>query len=39
MEIVYGLVGLIAGGGVVAVVQQTALKSKREKLIKDAEAE
>jgi len=40
MEIVIGLLGGLIGGGVVMViVQQTLLKSKREKLIKDAELE
>jgi ribonuclease Y len=40
MEIVIGLlVGLIGGGVVMAIVQQSLLKSKREKLIKDAELE
>jgi ribonuclease Y len=40
MEIVLGLLGGLIGGGVVmAIVQQTLLKSKREKLIKDAELE
>jgi ribonuclease Y len=40
MEIVIGLlIGLIGGGVVMVIVQQTLLKSKREKLIKDAELE
>jgi ribonuclease Y len=40
MQIVVGLlVGLIGGGVVMAIIQQTVLKSKREKLIKDAELE
>ena len=40
MEIVIGLlIGLVGGGGVFAIIQQTALKTKREKLIKDAELE
>jgi len=40
MEIVIGLlIGLAGGAGVFAVLQQTALKSKREKIIKDAELE
>lgn len=40
MQIVVGLLmGLIGGGVVMAIVQQTLLKSKREKLIKDAELE
>ncbi|MBM3451885.1 MAG: ribonuclease Y [Bacteroidetes bacterium] len=40
MEILIGLLGGLIGGGVVmAIVQQTLLKSKREKLIKDAELE
>jgi ribonuclease Y len=40
MEIVLGLLGGLIGGGVVmAIVQQSLLKSKREKLIKDAELE
>ncbi len=40
MEIVIGLlIGLVGGGGVVAIVQQTMLKAKREKMIKDAESE
>jgi ribonuclease Y len=40
MEIVIGLlIGLVSGGGVVAIVQQTMLKAKREKMIKDAESE
>ncbi|MFM7667949.1 MAG: ribonuclease Y [Bacteroidota bacterium] len=40
MEIELGLLGgLIVGGVVMAIVQQTLLKSKREKLIKDAELE
>jgi ribonuclease Y len=40
MQIVVGLLmGLIGGGVVMAIIQQTVLKSKREKLIKDAELE
>lgn len=40
MEILIGLLGGLIGGGVVMViVQQSLLKSKREKLIKDAELE
>lgn len=40
MEIVIGLlIGLIGGSVVMTIVQQTLLKSKREKLIKDAELE
>jgi ribonuclease Y len=40
MEIVIGLlIGLAGGLGIYAVLQQTALKSKREKIIKDAEIE
>jgi ribonuclease Y len=40
MQIVVGLlIGLIGGGVVMAIIQQTVLKSKREKLIKDAELE
>lgn len=40
MEIVIGLfIGLAGGVGIYAVLQQTALKSKREKIIKDAEIE
>ena len=40
MEIVIGLlIGLIGGGVVMVIVQQTLLKSKRERLIKDAELE
>ncbi|MFM7662079.1 MAG: ribonuclease Y [Bacteroidota bacterium] len=40
MEILIGLLGGLIGGGVVMVIiQQSLLKSKREKLIKDAELE
>ena len=40
IETVIGLlIGLVGGGGVVAIVQQTMLKAKREKMIKDAESE
>jgi ribonuclease Y len=34
-----GLVGIIAGGGVTFALQATALKARREKMLKDAENE
>jgi ribonuclease Y len=40
MESVIGLlIGLAGGGGAVAIIQQTMLKAKRERIIKDAEAD
>lgn len=37
--IIYAVIGLLAGGGVTFVAQQSLLKSKSQKLIKDAEQE
>ncbi len=37
--IIYAVIGLIAGGGVTFVAQQSLLKTKSQKLIKDAELE
>jgi len=37
--IIYAVIGLLAGGGVTFVAQQSLLKTKSQKLIKDAEQE
>jgi ribonuclease Y len=37
--LIYAIIGLIAGGGVTFVAQQSLLKTKSQKLIKDAEQE
>jgi len=39
MELIYGIIGLVAGGVVAVVVQSVLLKSRKEQIIKDAERE
>ena len=39
MELVYGIIGLVAGGVVAVIVQSVLLKSRKEQIIKDAEKE
>ena len=39
MELIYGIIGLVAGGVVAVVVQSVVLKSRKEQIIKDAEKE
>jgi ribonuclease Y len=39
MELIYGIIGLVAGGVVAVIVQSVLLKSRKEQIIKDAEKE